>query len=130
VRAARSACSFFSQYIEAGFAAALLAGVPGGVGYLLKDRVADVSELIEAISRVARGGTVLDSEVVSQLLGACHRAARRFTPGSGCHHRLSGLHMTDAGDRGACEMLLTGQVMRIHPFHRRSAVVWRGVARS
>ena len=58
----------FSQYIETQSAAELLAGAPAGVGYLLKDRVADVSEFIEAISRVAHGGTVLDPEVVRQLL--------------------------------------------------------------
>jgi DNA-binding NarL/FixJ family response regulator len=57
----------FSQYIEAQAAAELLASSPGGVGYLLKDRVADVSDFIEAISSVARGGTVLDPEVVRQL---------------------------------------------------------------
>ena len=57
----------FSQYIEAQTAAELLASSPGGVGYLLKDRVADVSDFIEAISSVARGGTVLDPEVVRQL---------------------------------------------------------------
>ena len=64
----------FSQYIEARSAAELLAGSPAGVGYLLKDRVADVSDFIDAISRVADGGTVLDPEVVSQLLGASRRA--------------------------------------------------------
>jgi DNA-binding NarL/FixJ family response regulator len=63
----------FSQYIEAGSAAELFAGAPAGVGYLLKDRVADVSEFIEAIARVAQGGTVLDPEVVRQLLGASRR---------------------------------------------------------
>jgi DNA-binding NarL/FixJ family response regulator len=64
----------FSQYVEARSAAELIAGAPEGVGYLLKDRVADVSEFIEAISRVARGGTVLDPEVVSQMLGASRRS--------------------------------------------------------
>jgi DNA-binding NarL/FixJ family response regulator len=64
----------FSQYIETRAAAELLAGSPAGVGYLLKDRVADVSDFIEAISRVAQGGTVLDPEVVRQLLGASRRA--------------------------------------------------------
>ncbi len=64
----------FSQYVEARSAAELIAGAPAGVGYLLKDRVADVSEFIEAISRVAHGGTVLDPEVVSQMLGASSRA--------------------------------------------------------
>jgi DNA-binding NarL/FixJ family response regulator len=64
----------FSQYVEARSAAELFAGAPAGVGYLLKDRVADVSEFIEAISRVAQGGTVLDPEVVRQLLGASRRS--------------------------------------------------------
>jgi len=64
----------FSQYIETRSAAELFAGTAGGVGYLLKDRVADVSEFTDAIARVARGGTVLDPEVVRQLLRASHRA--------------------------------------------------------
>jgi DNA-binding NarL/FixJ family response regulator len=64
----------FSQYVEARSAAELIAGAPAGVGYLLKDRVADVSEFIEAIRRVAQGGTVLDPEVVGQMLGASRRA--------------------------------------------------------
>ena len=64
----------FSQYIETRSAAELFAGSPAGVGYLLKDRVADVSDFLEAIARVAKGGTVLDPEVVRQLLGASRRA--------------------------------------------------------
>ena len=71
----------FSQYIETRYAADLLGagqagrgGSAAGVGYLLKDRVADVSEFIEALSRVAAGGTALDPEVVTQLLGASRRA--------------------------------------------------------
>jgi DNA-binding NarL/FixJ family response regulator len=64
----------FSQYIEAASAAELFAGAPGGVGYLLKDRVADVSDFVEAISRVAQGGTVLDPEVVGHLFSAARRA--------------------------------------------------------
>jgi DNA-binding NarL/FixJ family response regulator len=64
----------FSQYIEAQSAAELFAGHPAGVGYLLKDRVADVSDFIDAIGRVAQGGTVLDPEVVSRLLGASRKA--------------------------------------------------------
>jgi DNA-binding NarL/FixJ family response regulator len=64
----------FSQYVEARSAAELIAGAPAGVGYLLKDRVADVSEFIEAVNRVAHGGTVLDPEVVSQMLGASRRS--------------------------------------------------------
>ncbi|WP_035864717.1 response regulator [Cryptosporangium arvum] len=57
-----------SQYVEERYAADLLAGHTGGLGYLLKDRVADVDEFIEALRRVAAGGTALDPEVVAQLL--------------------------------------------------------------
>ena len=60
----------FSQYIETRYATRLLAAGAGGVGYLLKDRVADVAEFTDALARVAAGGTALDPEVVSQLLGA------------------------------------------------------------
>ncbi len=59
-----------SQYIETRYATQLLAGRAAGVGYLLKDRVADVSDFVDALGVVAGGGTVLDPEVVSQLLGA------------------------------------------------------------
>ncbi|TAM85446.1 MAG: response regulator transcription factor [Jatrophihabitans sp.] len=60
----------FSQYVETRYAAELLAGSAKGVGYLLKDRVADVREFVAALTRVAGGGTALDPEVVAQLLGA------------------------------------------------------------
>jgi DNA-binding NarL/FixJ family response regulator len=63
----------FSQYVETRYAAELLAGGSEGVGYLLKDRVADVSEFVDALTRIAAGGTVLDPEVVTQLLGASRR---------------------------------------------------------
>lgn len=63
----------FSQYIETRYAAELLAEGAAGVGYLLKDRVADVSDFVEALVRVASGGTALDPEVVTQLLGASRR---------------------------------------------------------
>ena len=52
-----------------------LRGTPAGVGYLLKDRVADIAEFAGALDRVAAGGTALDPEVVSQLLAASHQAA-------------------------------------------------------
>jgi len=64
----------FSQYIEVRAAAELFASAPAGAGYLLKDRVADVSEFIDALTRIAQGGTVLDPEVVRQLLQAGRRA--------------------------------------------------------
>jgi DNA-binding NarL/FixJ family response regulator len=63
----------FSQYIEVHAAAELLAAAPAGTGYLLKDRVADVSDFVDALTRVAEGGTVLDPEVVARLLNAGRR---------------------------------------------------------
>ncbi|HMD92140.1 MAG TPA: response regulator transcription factor [Trebonia sp.] len=63
----------FSQYIEAHAAAELLSAAPAGVGYLLKDRVADVSDFVDAITRVAEGGTVLDPDVVAHLLNTARR---------------------------------------------------------
>jgi len=63
----------FSQWIETRYAAELLATSSAGVGYLLKDRVADVGEFLDALTRVAKGGTALDPEVVTQLFGASRR---------------------------------------------------------
>jgi DNA-binding NarL/FixJ family response regulator len=57
-----------SQYVEERYAVDLLAGDSRGLGYLLKDRVADVAEFLEALKRVAGGGAALDPEVVTQLL--------------------------------------------------------------
>jgi len=57
----------FSQYVEATYASALLSGNSEAIGYLLKDRVAEVGEFVDALHRVASGETVLDPEVVSQL---------------------------------------------------------------
>ena len=57
-----------SQYVEERYATQLLSTETSGIGYLLKDRVADVTEFIDALRRVAAGGTALDPEVVSQLL--------------------------------------------------------------
>jgi DNA-binding NarL/FixJ family response regulator len=62
-----------SQYVEQHYAVELLAGDTSGVGYLLKDRVADVEEFVEAVRRVAAGGTALDAEVVSHLLSRSRR---------------------------------------------------------
>lgn len=57
-----------SQYVEVSYADDLLADRAGGIGYLLKDRVAEIAEFVDAVRRVAAGGTALDPEVVSQLL--------------------------------------------------------------
>ncbi len=63
-----------SQYVEERYATDLLTGGSHGVGYLLKDRVADVGEFLDAARRVAAGGTAIDPEVVSQLLSRRRRA--------------------------------------------------------
>jgi DNA-binding NarL/FixJ family response regulator len=65
----------FSQYVETRYASLLLADNAAGVGYLLKDRVADVGDFVDALARVAAGGTALDPDVVSQLVGASRRGA-------------------------------------------------------
>jgi DNA-binding NarL/FixJ family response regulator len=63
-----------SQYVEETYAAELLADGKGGVGYLLKDRIADVREFVDAVERVAGGGTAMDPEVVAQLVTRHRRA--------------------------------------------------------
>jgi DNA-binding NarL/FixJ family response regulator len=62
-----------SQYVEERYATELLAGDTAGIGYLLKDRVADVADFLEAVRRVGAGGTALDPEVVGQLLARSRR---------------------------------------------------------
>jgi DNA-binding NarL/FixJ family response regulator len=71
-----------SQYVEASYADDLLADRAGAVGYLLKDRVAAIDEFLDALHRVAAGGTVLDPEVVGQLLVRRRRddPLRELTP--------------------------------------------------
>lgn len=72
----------FSQYVETQFAARLFADDARGLGYLLKDRVADVGEFVGALGRLVDGQTVLDPEVVRQLLGASRGddGLERLTP--------------------------------------------------
>ncbi|MFE9372141.1 response regulator [Streptomyces sp. NPDC006711] len=65
----------FSQYVETKYAAQLIGDGGAGVGYLLKERVVDIGEFVNALERVAAGGTALDPEVVAQLFGASRRAA-------------------------------------------------------
>jgi DNA-binding NarL/FixJ family response regulator len=62
-----------SQYIEENYATDLLSGDLGGIAYVLKDRVTDVSDFLETVDRVGAGGTVIDPEVVSQLLARTRR---------------------------------------------------------
>jgi DNA-binding NarL/FixJ family response regulator len=71
-----------SQHVEQLYAKELLATGTGGLGYLLKDRVSDVRRFIEAVRTIARGGTVMDPDVVSQLMARHDRDERlsRLTP--------------------------------------------------
>jgi DNA-binding NarL/FixJ family response regulator len=69
-RDARLPVLLFSQYVETQYASRLLAAGSAGIGYLLKERVLDVKDFIDALERGAAGGTALDPEVVSQLVGA------------------------------------------------------------
>ncbi len=63
-----------SQYVEERYASELLAGDTGGIGYLLKDRIADVGDFLDAVRRVGGGGAVLDPEVVAQILARSRRS--------------------------------------------------------
>jgi len=69
-----------SQYVEVAYAQELLGSGSGGIGYLLKDRVASLDELKDAVERIAAGGTVLDPEVVAQLIGRRVDPLSRLTP--------------------------------------------------
>lgn len=71
-----------SQYVEERYAAELLAGDVAGVGYLLKDRVIDVNDFLASLRRVAAGGSAVDAEVVSQILGRSRKSSEldRLTP--------------------------------------------------
>ncbi|GAB3881268.1 hypothetical protein GCM10029964_037070 [Kibdelosporangium lantanae] len=70
-----------SQYVERAYATELLASGAAGTGYLLKDRVGHVEEFLDALNRVAAGGTALDPEVVSQLMNRRDPLAE-LTPGN------------------------------------------------
>ena len=71
-----------SQYVERTYAAELLADGRGGIGYLLKDRVTSLDEFLEALGRVAAGGTVMDPEVIAQLFArnANHPGLDQLSP--------------------------------------------------
>jgi len=71
-----------SQYVEPLYARELLSDRGGGVGYLLKDRVANIGQFLDAVRRVATGGTAMDPEVISELLSKRSRSGplRRLTP--------------------------------------------------
>jgi DNA-binding NarL/FixJ family response regulator len=92
-----------SQYVEERYATELLSGDTRGVGYLLKDRVADVREFLEALRRVAEGGTALDPEVVAQLLARSRRPHDQLTPREG---EVLGLMAEGRSNAGIAEQLV------------------------
>jgi DNA-binding NarL/FixJ family response regulator len=69
-----------SQWVEERYATELISGRPHGVGYLLKDRIADMTEFLDALERVAQGGSALDPEVVAQLLARSRHPLVGLTP--------------------------------------------------
>ncbi len=71
-----------SQYVEQQYAAELLSTAGGGVGYLLKDRVSRVDEFVDALRRVAAGGTAMDPEVIAQLVQRAGDPIAALTPGN------------------------------------------------
>ena len=80
-RAPDTAILVVSQYVELTYATELLSDRRGGVGYLLKDRIMDVAEFVEAVRRVGAGGTALDPEVVAQLFSRRQQGPlNRLTP--------------------------------------------------
>ena len=90
-----------SQYVEAEYALELLADSAEGVGYLLKDRVADIDEFASAVRRVAEGGSALDPAIVSQLVGrpAQRRSDRRAHAARARGARADGGGPLEPGDR-------------------------------
>jgi DNA-binding NarL/FixJ family response regulator len=103
-----------SQYVEERYATDLIASDTRGFGYLLKDRVADVTEFVEAVRRVAAGGTALDPEVVSQLLVR----SRRVDPLAGLTPRETDVMRLMAEGRSntgiAAELVVTEGAVEKH----------------
>jgi DNA-binding NarL/FixJ family response regulator len=127
-----------SQYVEERYATELLAGDSNGVGYLLKQRVADVRDFLDALVRVANGGTALDPEVVAQLMARARRHPHdELTPREREVLALMAEGLSNAGiaqrlvvTEGAVEKHVTNifQKLRLEPAetdHRRVLAVLR-----
>ncbi|MEU2948829.1 response regulator transcription factor [Nocardiopsis alba] len=128
-----------SQYVERRYAVELLTGAPEGVGYLLKDRVAQVEEFLEALERVSRGGAAFDPEVVRRLLAGTTRTdpLARLTPRERdvLEHIAQGLSNTAISERlyvslSAVEKHINAifdkfDLARTHEYSRRVLAVLR-----
>lgn len=100
-----------SQYVEQSYASILLESQLGhGVGYLLKDRVGDISDFVEAVESVARGGTVLDPDVIAQLLRRRRDPLKSLTPRE---RQVLGL-MAEGRSNGAIARALTVTEAAVH----------------
>jgi len=93
-----------SQYVETRQAIRLLEDAPQGVGYLLKDRVSDIAEFTGTVRRIARGGSVIDPEVVAQLLRR-HREDTNLADLTGRERDILALMAQGRSDRAICERL-------------------------
>jgi DNA-binding NarL/FixJ family response regulator len=94
-----------SQVVEARHALELLSESPEGFGYLLKDRVMDIDEFLEAVRRVGRGGTAIDPEVISQLFGR-RRAEDPLADLTPREREVLSLMAEGRSNRGICEKLV------------------------
>ena len=94
-----------SQYVEQAYASELLADGGGGVGYLLKDRVFDVDEFVDAVRRVAQGGTALDPQVVAQLVSR-HRKGSPLDSLTAREREVLGLMAEGRSNAGIAETLV------------------------
>ncbi len=102
-----------SQYVEERYATELLSTETSGVGYLLKDRVADVADFVGALHRVAAGGTALDPEVVAQLLVRRRNdPLQRLTPREFDVLRLMAEGRSNSGI--AAELVVSGSAVEKH----------------
>jgi DNA-binding NarL/FixJ family response regulator len=103
-----------SQYVEPQYAMTLVGGRAGGVGYLLKDRIADVDELTEAVTRVAAGRTVIDPAVVGELLDR-RAAADPLAALSEREREVLGLMAEGRSNQAiATRLSLTGRTVESH----------------
>ena len=115
-----------SQWVEERYATELIAGRPHGVGYLLKDRVADVTEFLDALRRVAEGGSALDPEVVAQLLARSRHPLGDLTPREREVLALMAEGRSNSGDRrGAGRRRRRGRKAHQQHLHQARPVAGR-----